>query len=79
MNTEKKPTQLEKLEAELTAGKKLTSLDIIGMNILNYKGRIWDLRRKGLNITTKMVKTSGGSEIAQYYLTPSQLTMSFKN
>jgi len=74
MRTEKL-TQCEKLEAELRAGRKLTGIDIMEMNILNYKGRIHDLRRKGFNITTRMIETKTGAQIAQYYLTESQLTL----
>ncbi len=73
----KAPTQAERIEAVLKSGRKLTSLDIISMNILNYKGRIHDLRRKGLNISTKMIATSGGSHIAQYSLTDKQIKMNF--
>lgn len=67
------PSQCELLERELRAGRKLTGMDIISMNILNYKGRIWDLRKRGLNINTRMVKTHGGAEIAEYSLPQGQL------
>lgn len=68
MSIEKKFSQCDRLAAELKTGRKLTSIDIINMNILNYKGRIWDLRKKGLTIRTKMVNTVGGSQIAEYSL-----------
>ena len=75
---EKKLSQPEKLKAQLMEGRKLTSIQIINeLHILNYKGRIWDLRKSGLSITTKMVPTSGGSEIAQYYMADKQTSLNF--
>jgi len=68
MKIENKPTQVERLKAELKTGKKLTGMDIISMNILNYKGCIHKLRQSGLSISTEMVKTRGGARIALYKL-----------
>ena len=74
----KQPSQTDRIKAELMLGRKLTSLEIINeLKILNYKGRIWDLRKSGLSITTKMVPTSGGSEIAQYYMADKQTSLNF--
>jgi len=63
----KKPSHVQQIEAALKAGEKLTGLDILNrFHCLNYKGRIHDLRRKGLPIHTQMVKLENGKEIAQY-------------
>lgn len=64
----KEPSQCQRIKAELEMGRALTSIDILNMNILNYKGRISDLRRSGLDIDTTMVATKGGSRIARYSL-----------
>jgi len=51
-------TQCELLLKELKQGRKLTGVEIINeLFILNYKGRIFDLRKKGHLINTIMVKT----------------------
>lgn len=63
-------SQCDNLLSALQAGKKLTGFDIIhDLNILNYKGRISDLRSKGHNIHTNMIERPNGAKIAQYSLT----------
>lgn len=45
-------TQLEKLIDYLQKNGSATGMDIIGLGIMNYKGRICDLRQLGYNIRT---------------------------
>lgn len=77
MNEQKveKPTQQERIEVELKLGRKLTGIDIMNMGIMNYKGRIWDLRESGIEIDTEYIKTKTGSRIALYFLKNKQLQM----
>jgi len=62
-------TQCELLLKTLKGGRKLTGVEIINeLFILNYTGRIFDLRKKGHLINTTMVKTKGGAMVAQYFI-----------
>jgi hypothetical protein len=63
----KKLSQSEKILKALKTQGALTGMDIINMGILNYKGRIHDLRRQGYDISTKMIKV-GDAEVAEYRL-----------
>ena len=81
MDENKNPSQCDVLEAELRTGRVLSYIDIIGMKILNYKGRIADLRHKhGYSfIDTKMkVPKNGTSKIAHYSI-PVQGKLALKN
>ena len=64
-------TQCEKLLDYLQSHGSITGMDSINMGILNYKGRINDLRRLGFNITTKMethVNASGEKKTYARYI-----------
>ena len=63
----KQQSQSEKLLTALRTQGALTGMDIINMGILNYKGRIHDLRRRGYDISTRMIKV-GDAEVAEYRL-----------
>lgn len=53
----------------LKRGRKITPLDAhIEWDCMRLGGRIGDLRKKGHNILTKMIKLKSGKRIAQYSL-----------
>ena len=59
----------ELIEEALNRGEKLTGLDILSrFQCMNYKGRIWDLRQRGIPVHTEMIKLPNGKEIALYSL-----------
>ena len=47
-------TQVDRLYDFLKTHGSATAWDIIELGILNYKGRIYDLRSLGVKITTRM-------------------------
>ena len=64
-----KETQEKKLLKALQQGERLTGLEIIErFRILNYKGRIHDLRRHGHPFRSRMISTQTGARIAEYSL-----------
>lgn len=64
-----KLSQCDLIKNALEDGQQLTGLDILNrFGCLNYKGRIADLRRRGVNIKTEMVKTQNHKRIAIYSL-----------
>jgi hypothetical protein len=71
----KKPSQLERLLKALQDHPEgLTNVEIINMYILNYKGRITDLRQGRLNHTNyniKAVKPAQGN-VWRYILGPTE-------
>lgn len=63
------------IEEALSRGEKLTGLDILNrFQCMNYKGRIWDLRHRGVPVRTQMIKLANGKEIALYSI-EKQLTL----
>lgn len=50
----------------------ITGMESIGLGVLNYKGRINDLRNLGVDIKTVMVETTNSDgekkRFARYYL-----------
>ena len=64
--------QCEQLLDYMTQHGSITGMESIGMGVMNYKGRISDLRKLGFNIETKMethVNAKGEKKRhARYYL-----------
>jgi hypothetical protein len=64
-----KESQETQILSWLQGGNTLTPLEALDrFNTLRLGGRIWDLREKGYDIKTRMVKTRSGKEVAEYYL-----------
>ena len=67
-----KKKQLPKLMDALDERGSVTGMDCINMGIMNYKGRIADLRKLGVDIETVMVSDVNGEgekiRYARYYL-----------
>lgn len=65
-------TQCEMMLNHLQTHGSITGMESIEMGIMNYKGRINDLRKLGFNIKTKMetrVNAKGEKKTyARYYL-----------
>jgi len=62
-------SQSEEIKVYLTSGKSLTSLDGLRLfNCWSLTQRIFDLRRKGLEIETEMILLASGKRIARYKL-----------
>lgn len=64
--------QCDKLLDYMKANGSISGLESIGLGVLNYKGRIADLRSLGFNIKTVMVETVNADgekkRYARYYL-----------
>lgn len=62
-------TQCDKIIAYLKQGNTLTPLDGLRLfGTMRAGARIFDLRKQGHDIRSRMVKTEGGKHVAQYYL-----------
>ena len=65
-------TQCEQMLDMLKANGSITGMDCINSGIMNYKGRVNDLRNLGVPIVTKMeTRTNAKGEkktYARYYL-----------
>jgi len=60
-------TQTENIENHLNNGGSLTQLDALNkFGCFRLASRINDLRKKGMAITTEMVKTGNGKSVASY-------------
>ena len=58
----------------LSQGKKLTSLEALKLfGCWRLGARIFDLKDKGHNIQTEMIKLSNGKRVAQYHLVKDEL------
>jgi len=65
----KKPSQERQILVWLQAGNSITAMQALSIfGCWNLKGRMYDLRKKGYNIETKMIKTKSGKWIAKYKL-----------
>ena len=64
--------QCEKILAYIQKNGSITGMESYALGIMNYKGRINDLRRAGFNIKTRMethVNSDGEKKTyARYYL-----------
>lgn len=64
--------QCEQMLDMMKANGSVTGMDCINAGIMNYKGRVCDLRKLGFGIKTKMeTKTNSKGEkktFARYYL-----------
>ena len=62
-------TQKEALRARLIAGETVTPRDALDqMGSFRLGARIYELRKEGMDIVTKRVKTPNGATFAQYSL-----------
>ena len=64
--------QCDKLLDYMKANGSISGMESIGLGVLNYKGRIADLRNLGFNIKTVMVESVNADgekkRYARYYL-----------
>lgn len=65
-------SQTDKMLDYMKAHGSITGMESIGLGILNYKGRINDLRKLGVPIKTVMVESTNSDgekkRYARYYL-----------
>ena len=65
-------TQCEKIYDYLKSHGSITGMECINLGVMNYKGRLFDLRKLGVAIETKMesrVNAKGEKKTyARYYL-----------
>ena len=60
-------TQMDWIRGRLERGDALTPIDALrGCGCFRLGARIWDLRREGMGIGKRMVKTGGGACVAEY-------------
>lgn len=64
---DKRATDRERILEILQAGKALTTTEAIDMGILRAGARVFELRRKGYDIRTEMIRR-GADRIAKYTL-----------
>lgn len=68
---EKKAYDRERILEALADGGTLTTVQAIGMGILRCGARVFELRKKGYPVATRLIR-SGKSRIAEYYLETNQ-------
>ena len=62
-----KETQFRNILAALKTGEKITALDALNRwGCFQLPARIFDMKRAGYRIITRMVKTRNGKRIARY-------------
>jgi len=67
--THRRPTQAGKILAYLQAGNRLTALEALQQfGCFRLAARIHELRNQGWQIAERMVETSSGKRVAEYYL-----------
>lgn len=63
------PSQNKAILKSLQRGEKLTPIDMLRrFGSLRASARIYDLRDKGFDIKTEIIKTPSGKRVAQYSL-----------
>lgn len=71
---EKTESQNRQILMSLLLGDKLTPLTMLKrFDSLRAGARIYDLRKKGWNITTQIIKTESGKHVAEYSMEKYQL------
>lgn len=69
LNQMRSKTQADLILNALQQGEAITPLESLQrFGCLRLGARIWDLKKKGHNIKTKIVKTATGKHVAQYFL-----------
>ena len=67
--TQSTESQNGQISRHLAQGKTITSLEALRLfGCLRLSGRIFELRKRGLNIKSKTVRTLTGKNIAEYYI-----------
>ena len=62
-------TQAAWVRHRLESGARLTPMDALhGCGSMRLGARIWDLRKAGMPIAKRMVKTDSGARVAEYRL-----------
>ena len=65
----KTKSQKERIEDYLLKGHKITPLQALNwFGCLRLGARIWELKKAGINISSKMIKTKSGKMVKQYWL-----------
>lgn len=62
-------TQNHLIQAHLEKGMTLTPLEALRLfGCFRLSGRIWDLKRKGIPIETRLIMTTDGKRVAEYFI-----------
>lgn len=62
-------SHVEAIEAHLRRGATLTALECLEIyQCMNLKGRVNDLRSRGVNVLKRWIKLPNGKRVAEYYL-----------
>ena len=62
-------SQNKQIASHLNSGKTITSLEALTLfGCLRLSARIFNLRRDGMTIRSKVFKTESGKHVAQYYI-----------
>lgn len=76
LDTPKTRTQCERIKYHLLSGREITQLEAFNRYACFRLGaRIHDLRKEGMDIKKRMVKTPGGAYVASYFLEAHQLEL----
>lgn len=74
-NREQARTQVEHILQHLQSGKPITALEALNLyGCFRLTSRIWDIKQRGVNVYKRYIKTSSGKSVAQYALTPFEVT-----
>jgi hypothetical protein len=67
--THRRPTQAGKILAYLQAGNRITALEALQQfGCFRLAARIHELRNQGWQIAERMVETSSGKRVAEYFI-----------
>lgn len=62
-------SQAQQILEYLKAGNRITPLEALNMfGCLRLGGRVYDLKKLGHHIETKMIRTKNGKHVAQYFI-----------
>jgi hypothetical protein len=62
-------TQCEAIQSHLQSGGTLTPLDALNLfDCFRLGARIFDLKKKGLDIKTRIIEVGDKKHVAEYYL-----------
>lgn len=69
LTTPRTRTQCDRIADWLIAGRPITDMDALRhFGCRRLASRIHDLKKRGMDIETRMVKTEGGAHVAEYRL-----------
>lgn len=72
LNIETSTAQSHEILRALQSGERITPLDALSrFGCLRLGARIYDLKRQGFSIKSRMIKTSNGKRVSEYSLSNS--------